>query len=45
LPQWDNGYLIARRVETSAGVPNIRLYEQSGVRVREAAVWLWILSA
>ena len=40
LPRWDSGYLIAHRVETfQAGVPNIRLYDQSGKRVREAAVW------
>src|ERR1700739_4025844 len=40
LPRWDRGYLIARRLETfQAGVPNIRLYDQSGKRVREAAVW------
>jgi hypothetical protein len=40
LPRWDRGYLIARRLETfQAGVPNIRLYDQSGKRAREAAVW------
>jgi hypothetical protein len=34
------GVLVARRVETfQAGVPNIRLYDRNGSRVREAAVW------
>ena len=40
MPRWSNGYLVARRVQTfQAGVPNIRLYDQNGNRVGEAAVW------
>jgi hypothetical protein len=40
MPQWDNGYLVSRAVETSeAGIPNVRLYDQSGGQVREAAIW------
>jgi hypothetical protein len=40
MPQWDNGYLVSRAVETfEAGEPNVRLYDQSGGQVREAAIW------
>lgn len=40
MPQWDNGYLVSLAVETfQAGVPNVRLYDQSGRQVREAAIW------
>jgi hypothetical protein len=40
LPQWDNGYLVSREIETfQAGVPNVRLYNTSGERVREAVIW------
>ena len=39
-PQWDNGYLVSREVETfQAGVANVRLYDHSGEKVREAAIW------
>ena len=40
LPSWDNGYLVAREVETfQEGMPNVRLYDSSGNKVREASVW------
>lgn len=40
MPRWDNGYLVSRRVETfEPGVSNVLLYDQSGKRAREAAVW------
>src|ERR1700732_892303 len=40
LPQWDNGYLVSREVETfQPGVANVRLYDTSGAKVREAAIW------
>jgi hypothetical protein len=40
LPQWDKGYLVSRVVLTyQAGVPNVKLYDESGQKVREAAVW------
>jgi hypothetical protein len=40
MPQWDNGYLITRAVETfESGVPNVQLYGTSGEKVREAAIW------
>ena len=39
IPRWENGYLISRDVETlQAGVPNVRVYDQSGKKVREAAI-------
>jgi hypothetical protein len=39
-PQWDNGYLISRAVETfESGVPNVQLYGTSGGEVGEAAIW------
>src|SRR5271165_1309007 len=39
-PQWGNSYLVSRDVETfQAGVVNVRLYDQSGKKVREAAIW------
>ena len=40
MPHWSNGYLVARRVETfQPGIPNVRIYDQDGHRVREAAIW------
>src|SRR5260370_8010000 len=40
MPQWDNGYLVSREVETfESGVPNVRLYDESGKLVRVAAIW------
>jgi hypothetical protein len=40
LPQWSNGYLASHEVETfQSGVPNVRLYDRSGGKVREAAIW------
>ncbi|OLB39632.1 MAG: hypothetical protein AUH11_03760 [Acidobacteria bacterium 13_2_20CM_57_17] len=40
MPHWDNGYLLSRVVETyQAGEPNIRLYDRSGKKVREARIW------
>ena len=31
VPNWENGYLASREIETfQAGVPNVRLYNQSG---------------
>src|SRR6266567_3848447 len=40
IPRWDNGYLVSHEVETfQAGVPNVRLYDQSGKQARGAAVW------
>ncbi len=40
LPQWDNGFLLSREIETSrAGESNVRVYDKSGVKVREAAIW------
>jgi hypothetical protein len=40
LPIWENGYLVSREVETFQDrTPNVRLYDQSGKHVREAAIW------
>src|SRR2546429_4848035 len=40
MPHWDTGYLLSRLVETyKAGEPNIRLYDRSGKKVREARIW------
>jgi hypothetical protein len=40
LPQWDNGYLVSREIETfQATVPNVRLYNRSGEKTREAVIW------
>src|SRR5437773_11126784 len=39
LPNWDNGYLVSREVETfQAGVPNVRLYEQPRTKPREPPI-------
>lgn len=52
VPYWDKGYLISIVPETTGpGTPNVRLYDASGNKVREAAVWfpgakvIYILSA
>jgi hypothetical protein len=38
--QWDKGYLVSWEIETyQAGAPNIKLFSQSGQKVREAAIW------
>jgi len=40
IPQWSNGYLVSRQVETfQAGVPNVWIYDQSGNKARQAAIW------
>ena len=39
MPRWDNKYLVSRAVETYQAGPNVRLYDQSGEKVREAAIW------
>jgi hypothetical protein len=40
LPQWTNGYLVARQVETlREGTPNVWLYAPSGNKARQAAIW------
>jgi hypothetical protein len=40
LPQWDKGYLVSRETLTyQAGVPNVKLFGESGQKVREAAIW------
>jgi hypothetical protein len=40
LPQWDKSYLVSHEIETyQSGVVNVRLYDRSGARVREAAIW------
>lgn len=39
-PDWDNGYLISRDVETfQAGDQNVRLYDSSGNQVVGASIW------
>jgi hypothetical protein len=39
-PRWENGYLISHQIESyKAGTVNVRLYNISGAKVREAAVW------
>ena len=39
-PHWDGGYLISREIETfSPKTPNVSLYDKSGRKVREAAIW------
>lgn len=39
-PEWNNDYLISRRVETfEAGVPNVRLYDRAGSKVSEVSIW------
>ena len=40
LPRWENGYLASHDKESyKAGAFNVRLYDISGAKVREAAVW------
>jgi hypothetical protein len=40
LPQWDKGYLVSRETLTyQPGVANVKLYDESGEKVREAAIW------
>jgi hypothetical protein len=40
VPRWDNGYLVSREVETyQSGLPNVRLYDNSGEMAREAVIW------
>lgn len=40
MPQWANGYLVSREILTyHADAPNVRLYDTSGQKVREAAIW------
>jgi len=40
LPVWSNGYLVTLEAESfQAGLPNVRLYDESGTKVREAAIW------
>ena len=40
VPEWDNGYLISREVETfQLGTPNVRLYDLSGRQARAASIW------
>ncbi len=40
MPTWENGYLVSREIETFQDrTPNVRLYDQSGKHVREAAIW------
>jgi hypothetical protein len=40
LPQWDNGYLITYEIETfQPGMVNAQLRDQTGAKVREAAIW------
>jgi hypothetical protein len=39
-PYWENGYLISREIETfTPATPNVRLYDKSGRKVLEAAIW------
>jgi len=36
----ENSHLISRDIETfQPGVANVRLYDKSGTKVREAAIW------
>jgi hypothetical protein len=40
IPYSDKGYLITRKIEIfEPGAPNVILYDRSGQKVREAAVW------
>jgi hypothetical protein len=40
-PQWENGYLISREIESySQSKPNLRLYDGSGKKSLEASIWL-----
>jgi hypothetical protein len=40
MPTWENGYLVGREIESfQSSVPNVRLYDESGKHVREAAIW------
>lgn len=52
VPYWDRGYLVSIVPEiTSAGSPNVKFYNATGNKVREASVWypgasaVYILSA
>jgi hypothetical protein len=39
-PRWESGYLISREIETFVpDTPNVRLYDKSGRKVREASIW------
>jgi hypothetical protein len=52
IPHWEKGYLISITSEaTQPNTPDVRLYDASGRKVREAAIWfegardLFVLSA
>jgi hypothetical protein len=37
---WDKGYLVSREIELfQEGVPNVKLYDKSGQKVRESSIW------
>jgi hypothetical protein len=40
LPQWANGYLVSRQVETfQPDTPNVQLYDKSGKKALQSAIW------
>jgi hypothetical protein len=40
VPSWENGYLVSHETETyNEGATNVRLFDSSGTKIREAAIW------
>src|SRR5215470_8742576 len=40
IPFWSNGSFVVRQIESYDGnVPNVRIYDGSGKKIREATVW------
>jgi hypothetical protein len=40
IPEWHNGFLVAREIETfKEDETNVRLFDQTGTKVSEAAIW------
>jgi len=38
--EWSNGFIVSREIETFApGSTNVRLYDRTGQKIREAVVW------
>jgi len=39
MPHWEGRYLVSGTFEVKSPQPNVSLYDQSGTRVRKAAIW------
>lgn len=40
VPHWENGYLISTALATGPGIPNVRLFDRNGNKVREVSIWM-----